>query len=405
MGARALRRLLHQSVDNLNGPLLTEAGQARMRQLLSWSRPKAPAAKLISLTPSEKATALRLRQSLHGLPDPLPVELENEIALMSERAYAGLLRACVQRDLPTSARTLLTHRPLPVIGRQKLLERFIDAQWLEIWDVCAKEAFSNLTKSRSGYDALLHRVMDTSSPALLQAVLDSIAKIGAPVIQFLLERAFEQNRADMFNVILNSRVVQPIRNECLLGCFRDCLFDYRQRQQLALYLLEIGVRPIQAIQPDEIIQPYYWLVEDYNLPVLKRALEFEPPTHESLLKLLGNGHVRPGEAFDHLRSLSRQLPHHKERMNRVAFRAAVSFICSGEKEFIALLDQSLQEGASFKHIASPDLEKKELLVGYKWRKREGNWIDLIGHLLKSGRHEDAEVVKKLKRPRRKKLAG
>ena len=71
-------------------------------------------------------------------------------------------------------------------------------------------------------------------------------------------------------------------------------------------------------------------------------------------------------------------------MNRVAFRAAVSFICSGEKESITLLDQTFQEGASFKDIASSDLEKNELLAGYKWKEREGNWIDLIGYLLKSG---------------------
>jgi hypothetical protein len=400
-GAKSLRRLLHQSVDSLNEPLLTEAGQARMCQLLSWSRPKAPATKRIPFTPSESATALRLRQSLHDLPDPLPAKLKDEVSSISERAYAGLLRACVERDLPDSARILLFHRPLPVTGRQKLLERFVDAQWLKIWDVCAREAFSELPQSRYGYDALLHRVMETGSKALLQAVLDSISSIGKLVVQYLLEEAFKKNRADLFNAILDSRLVQPIRNECLLGCFRDCLFDYRQSQQLALYLLEIGVRPIQSIQPDEILQPCHWLLEDYNFSVLKRTLELEPPTHESLLKLLGCGHLRPGEVFNYLKSVSRQLPLHQERMNRVACRAATSFIYGGEKESITLLDQSFQEGANIKDIAF-NFEKNEPLTGYKWKEREGNWIDLIGHLIKSGRPEDAEAIKKLKRPRRKK---
>jgi hypothetical protein len=392
-------------VDSLNGPLLTEAGKIRMQLLLSLSRPPTSVAKPTRLTVSEKATALHLRKSLHGLPNPLPAELSNEITRMPEKAYAGLLRACVERDLPDSARILLCHRPLPAIGKQKLLERFIDAGWLGIWDVCAEEAFLDLTTSRFGYNALLHRVMGTGSIALLQAVLESITAISTPAAQILLEHAFKQNRKDMFNAILNSKVVQPIRSECLFGCFRDCLFDHRESEQFALYLLEIGVRPIETIQPDEIIQPYYWLVEDTNLPVLKRALEFEPPTHKRLLKLLSSGHVRPGVAFNYLRTISRQLPHHKERMSRLAFRAATSFICNGEKEFTALLDLCFQDGASFTGIASSELEKSDLLIGYKWRKREGNWIDLIGHLLKSGRREDAEIIKKLKRSRRKKIVS
>jgi hypothetical protein len=404
-GARALRRLLHESIENLAEPLLTEAGHARMRQLLSWCRPKITAVKSQCHSPSEKATALRLRQALHGFSDSLPAEFENEVTLLPEKTYAGLLRTCVQRNLPASARTLLRHRPLPVIGRQKLLERFIEVQWQNVWDVCAKEAFADLPNSRSGYDGLLHRVTDTGNIDLLRAVLDSIASINAQVAKFLLEQAFKLNRADMFNAVLEAPVVQPVRDKCLLECFTDCLFDFRQMQQLALYLLEIGVRPIQTIRPDAIFQPLYHLLEDYNFPVLKRALELEPPTPDSLKKLFKLGHLRQGEPLNFLISISRQHELHQERMDKMAFRAAISYINSGQQENITLLGLAFEEGGRLASTDFSDLKNDNPLTGYRWKEREGHWIDLIGHLTKSGRKEEAEMVKVFKRPRLKKLAA
>lgn len=399
LGAAALQRLLHQSVDSLNGPLLTEAGAARMQQLLSWSRPEAPSAKLIPLTQAEKTVALRLRQSLQDLPNPLPAELKAQVLQLSEKTYAGLLRTCIRRGLPKAAQTLLIHRPLPILGRQKLLEQFIDAQWTDIWRVCSNEAILDLTASRYRYNELLHRVIYTGNLALIQSVLDSLTTITAPVVQYLLEQSYKLNRADIFNAILAARIVQPMRSDCLLGCFKDCLLDHRESQPLALYLLEMGVRPIQSIKPDELINEVYWMMEDRNFPVLKRALELEPPTHESLLILLNGGHLRPGATFDLLCSLSRELPQHEARMNRVAFSAAMSFVWSGEQERISLLKQAFHEGASLKDIPPSDFEKSKLLAGYKWKEREGNWIDLIGILLKAGRTEDANAIKKLKRLR------
>lgn len=375
-----------------------------MRQLLSWARPKTPAAQPIPLTQTEKTTALHLRHSLHGLPDPLPAELRPEVERLPDKAYSALLRTCIRRGLPKSARTLVLFRPLPTVGRQKLLEQFIDAQWLDIWGACAKEASPELTASGYGYNALLHRVMDTGNLELLQAVLNCLTAISPPVAQYLLELAFKHGRADMFDAVLASRVVQQIRDACMLGCFRDCLFDHRQSQPLALHLLEIGVRPIQSIKDDEILSSCLWLVENHNLPVLKRALELEPPTHESLLRLL-RGPLRPGACFDLLCSVSRQIPNHHTRMNRVAFRAAVAFICTAEKDPITLLDQAFQEGASFKDMSASEFEESKLLSGFHWREREGNWIDLIGILLKAGRTEDAGAIKKLKRPRAKKSAS
>lgn len=399
LGAPALQRLLHQSVDSLNGPLLTDAGAARMQQLLSWWRPKAPAAKLIPLTQAEKTVALRLRQSLHDLPNPLPAELKAQVLQLSEKTYAGLLRTCIRRGLPKAAQALLIHRPLPILGRKKLLEQFIDAQWTDIWRVCSNEATPDLTASRYRYNELLHRIIHTGNLALLQSVLDSLSTIAAPVVQYLLEQAYKLNRADIFNAILAARIVQPIRSDCLLGCFKDCLLNHRESQPLALYLLEMGVRPIQSIRPDQLIDQVqvHWMMEDGNLPVLKRALELEPPTHESLLKLLNGGRLHPGAGFDLLCSLSRELPQHEVRMNRIAFRAAMSFVWSGEPVWINLLKQAFHEGASIKDNPSSDFEESKLLTGHKWREREGNWIDLIGILLKAGRTDDANVIKKLKR--------
>lgn len=400
-GARALRRLLLQSVDRLQGPLLTEAGDSRMRQLLSWWRPKTPTSKLIPYTQTEKDVALRLRQSLYDLPNPLPAELKTLVDQLPEKAYASLLRTCVRRGLPKAARSLLFHRTLPVSGREKILEQFIDAQWLEIWSACANEATSQFTVASYGYNALLHRVVETGNCALLQAVLDSFTTITARLAQYLLEKAYQLNRADIFNAVLAARVVQPVRSDCLVGCFKDCLFDHRQSQPLALHLLELGVRPIQSIKPNELFDQCCWMMEDRNYPVLKRALELEPPTHESLSKLLSGGPLRPGPAFDLLRVYSRNLQQHQVRMSEVAFRAATSFIWGGESEAISLLNQAFQEGASLKEIPVSMFETSKLLTGHEWRKREGNWIDLIGLLLKAGRLNDAEAIKKFKRSRSK----
>lgn len=401
LGARALRRLLLQSVDRLQGPLLTEAGETRMRQLLSWWRPKTPTSKALPYTQTEKDVVARLRRSLHDLPNPLSTELKTQVGQLPEKAYAGLLRTCVRRGLPKAARTLLLHRPLPVLGREKILEQFIDAQWLEIWSACANEATSQFTLTSHGYNALLHRVVETGNCALLQAVLDSLTTITAWLAQFLLEKAYQSNRADIFNVVLAASVVQPVRSDCLLSCFKDCLFDHRESQPLALHLLEMGVRPIQSIKPDELFDQCCWMMEDRNFPVLKRALELEPPTHESLVKLLSGGPLRPGPAFNLLCSCSRNLPQHQVRMNQVAFRAATSFIWGGESEALTLLNQAFQEGANLKGIPASQFEASKLLTGNDWRKREGNWIDLIGLLLKAGRTDDCEAIKKFKRSRSK----
>ncbi len=397
-GARALRRLLHQLVDGLNGSLLTEAGEARMRQLVSRSRPQPAPAKPIPFTQTEKTTATRLRQSLYDLPDPLTPEFQQLVTKLPEKAYTGLLRSCVRRGLPRSAKILLLHRPLPAIGRLKLLEQFIDAKWTEIWSVCAKEASPELTAARYGYNALLHRVVETGDLPLLQSVLGCLVGITSPVAQYLLELTFRHNRMDMFDAVLAARVVQPVRSVCMLKCFSDCLYDHRQGQPLALHLLELGVRPIQNGNPNDIFSPYHRLIENHNLPVLKRVLELEPPTPESLASLL-NGHLRPGVSFDFLCSLSRQFPGHKSRMDQVASRMATSFIYGGDQQAITVLDLALSEGASLQQLPHPLFADRKPLAGYGWKKREGNWIDLIGHLLKTGHAADAEILKKLKRPR------
>lgn len=86
-------------------------------------------------------------------------------------------------------------------------------------------------------------------------------------------------------------------------------------------------------------------------------------------------------------------------MDQVASRMATSFIYSGDQQAITVLDLTLNEGASLQQLPHPLFADRKPLAGYGWKKREGNWIDLIGHLLKTGHAADAEILKKLKRPR------
>lgn len=397
-GAKALRRFLYQSVETLSGPLLTDAGQARMQQLLSWRRPKTQTAGRRIMSQTEKATADRCRNALNESAESLSSDFKNDISSISEKAYAGVLRTCIQRNLPQSARTLLFYRPLPNLGKNRLLERIVDAGWLNIWDVCSKDAFSDLMESRSGFHGLLVRVVDSGNVKLLKAVLSSLPEMSVPVAAFLLEHSIDLGRADLFASLLEARVMSSVRDEALLLIFRNCLSYGESRQRVAIYLLEIGVRPIVAFVPDMILQPCYNIIDNRNLKVLKRALEFEPPTHDILRMLLTQcGCISPGDSFDFLCSASRALPRHKERMDEMAIKTAQIFICSGQRENLSVLTQAFNEGGDLQEIAQPISEQDDLLRGHKWRERQGNWIDLIGYLNKTRRIHDMEAVKRLKR--------
>ena len=403
IGARALKRLLFKLVDADNQPLLTEKGNARMRQLLEWARPNAkPIKQIVLLSVNDKAGASDLRKSLKNLAAPLLPHLEAQINQLSEKSYAGVIRTCVTQGFEQTACVLLSHRSLPQISQQNLLERFIDRRWLKVWKFCLKEAQLHFSNSASfGYNKFLSRVLETGNPQLLCVTLNVLSCISSQVASHLLERALEVNREDLVQTIVSAPVIKPVLEKCLLQCFAYSFYGHNQSHAISLRLLDLGARPLKAIKASKDVGPSWWLLDNKNLPIFRRALEIEPVNEETITILLNSVHTEPGETFNLLCSLSRNLPDHEARMIRVAFHCAVSFIRGGSKAAITMLEQAFAEGASLSKVPATQFAGAKLLTGYGWREDEGNWIDLMAHLIKIGRKEDAEVLKKLKRPVKK----
>lgn len=402
-GAPALKRLLHQLVDTMAGPLLTEAGEARMQQMLEWSRPKAKTRKPVKLlSKDERSLAADLRVALHHLDRPLPGWIANQIDQLSEKSYGGILRACAWRGLERAACALLEYRALPEVGREKLLQHFIGSDWNEVWKFCQKEVGPCLSLAKPyGYNKLMTEIVERGKGDMLKSVLALFSHIDVNLAASLVQSAFESGRISLVDIIVSSVVVQQVKEAVLLRAFVHSLSGYRQDTLAAIHLMELGVRPVQAIDKEDAILVKSLLLRGENFPVLKHALKLDPPTNESIAKLLDGFSVEPGKTFDWLCNVSKDIPGHKDRMDKVAFNATVAFMRRGSEEHLMLLDRALEEGGTLKNVPWNSFKTAGLLTGHHWREEEGNWIDLIAHLLKKGLVEDAALLKRLRRPKRK----
>lgn len=402
-GAPALKRLLHQLVDTMAGPLLTEAGEARMQQMLEWSRAKTKTRKPMKvLSKSERSLAADLRVALHHLDRPLSAGIASQVDQLSEKSYGGMLRACAWRGLERAACALLEHRALPEVGREKLLQHFIGSDWKEVWKFCQKEAGPCFSSAKPyGYNKPLMEIIKRGDADVLKSVLASLSHADVNLVASLVQSAFEYDRVDLVEVIISSAIMQPIRDETLLRSFVHSLLGHRQDISTAIRLMELGVRPLQAMDREDALMVKDLLLRDENIPVLKHALKLDPPTEKSMAKLLDGFGVKRGKTFDWLCNVSKGITCHKDRMDKVVFNATVAFIRRGFKEHLMLLDHALEQGGALKDIPSNAFEEAGLLTGHRWRDEEGNWIDLVAHLLKKGLSEDAALLKKLRRPKRK----
>ena len=399
-GARSLRRFFRNLVATMDGPLMTGAGQTRMQQVLEMGlRHKKPSKERLLLTKTDKNLSSELRRSLHYIESPLPSELALKISQLSEKSYAALLRTCVLRGLEGQTCVILKHRRLPSFSRENLLTHFINSHWCKVWKFCGDELQGCLPETKySGYNELTDRVIRTGDPKLVRAFLDSLHQIGESHAGFMIERAFEFQRSDLADAVIEAPIFLPIRDKSLLKCFFNSLAPCQRCHAMAFRLLELGVRPIQAID-DAPFGPWSLIVDCENLPVLKRALELERPTEESVAKLLRICERGQLATFDWLCEISRGFPGHRVRMNGMAYRCTAAFIRAGAAEDLAALERCFVEGAKLADIPSHTFAEAKLLNGRDCKDREGNWIDLVARLIKVGRTEDAEVLKKLKPPK------
>jgi len=407
IGAQSLRRHLHRLVDAGCGPLLTAKGIARMEQV--WSnaqvrRPKALKKAPERLNSADSATTSKMRKLIRHLPIPLSEELKQPITMLSDKAFVGLLRTCVRLNLQKSACTLLTHRNLPDHGRLKLLEAFIDLQWVNIWKICGDDVKppEGLTRSRRWhYEKLMQRALNTANGRVLREFLVTQFEIPRGTLNDLIKRAFELGREDLVEIILETPILKNRRSECLLDTFIHILLHYERRPDIASRLLELGVRPIAALNEDDLLGTRYVLLEPENLPILKRALEFEPPEPRSLALLFSGHRIELTETIDWLISVSRGVFGHKERMETLVLRAVATFIRRGEKPQINVIDQAIAEGAKLADIPWSRFVKQKLISGRDWQREQGNWIDLMAHFRKTAKTAELNVLMKLKRePRR-----
>jgi hypothetical protein len=159
-----------------------------------------------------------------------------------------------------------------------------------------------------------------------------------------------------------------------------------------MHLLDIGVRPACTLQTERYLGPQDVLVVPANLPILKKVLELEPPTRESITALMARDFPESTETLDYLVRVSRNLPGHRERSSSIALGAAFSFIREGKASALQVLQLMLAEGAMLSTFSPADFAGHRLLAD---EAEQGNWLDLIGHLAKSGHNADVEFLKRL----------
>ncbi|MGO9199158.1 MAG: hypothetical protein ACLQM8_01295 [Limisphaerales bacterium] len=416
--ASALQRLLRQLVTSIGKePLLTEKGTARMEELYQYgikrTRPTKPP---VLLGDGVKSISARLRKGLGALSHPLSEQAALDVDRLPEKAYTGILRTCTTYGCEDAACALLKRRRLPDYGRKNLLQRFIDLDWLRVWAECGPEAEAQLNSSsgRFGSSDLLRRALEVGDPNLLSAILGSLSALDYWVAQYILEQAFDEGRDDIADAIMGAPAVKPHLRRSLIQCFSHGLEAYHgphycKRPDLAMHLLDMGLRPTCAFQSTDIfLNPRDDLLEKQNLPTLKRVLELEPPTQESVTALMAGDFPERTETLDYLVGVSRNLPGHRECLSSVAIRAAFRFIREGKASAVQVLQLMLAEGAMLSTFSPADFAGHRLLVN---EEEQGNWLDLIGHLAKSGHSADAEFLKQLgkairsakKPPHRRKL--
>ena len=398
-GARSLRRHLHQIVDAGCGPLLTEKGLARMEELHRRARTKSgkPAPDPVRLGAADLRLASDLRSRLRELVHPLSMEVAGQIDRLPPKAYVGVLTTCHTRGLEPAACAMMRHRRLPDYGQSKLLEKFVSSRWVEAFELCAAELRRAICSSEYGCSPLMRKALDTGDADAVRRLLGALPSITEDVVAVALEYAFEQGREDIALAILAAPVVQPIREAAMLKCFKHCLYEWCDHRTIASRMLELGVRPLKAIDKHFFLSPQHELLASENLPVLKRALELDPPTAESLSKLMQGFYLKPGATLDWLCTVSRGMPGHIARMSRIMSQAAFAFIYRGEAPALALLDRAASEGGTLADIPQEEIDERRFLQGYGWQARRDNLIDLIGHLKKGGRSAEVEALKRIKR--------
>ncbi len=398
-GAWALRRHLHQTVDAGCGPLLTEKGAARMAELHHQALTKGskPSAQPVRLLTSDLELASDLRGRLRHIAHPLSGEVSAQIDRLPPKAYAGILTTCHTRGLKSAAYALLHHRRLPDYGQIKLLERFISSRWVETFDLCGLELQQAICSSEYGCSPLMRKALETGDVDAIRRLLGALSSITEDVVAVALEYAFEQGREDIALAIMAAPVVQQVREYATLRCFKNCMHEWHDHRAISLRLLELGVQPLKALGEDFLRSPQHELLAPGNLRVLKRALELDPPTAETLSKLMQAFYLKPGDTLDWLCSLSRAMPDHETRMSRIMRQAAFAFIYRGEPPELAILDYAASEGGTLADISQEEFKERKFLQGYGWKARRDNLIDLIGHLKKAGRSADIEALKRIRR--------
>lgn len=396
LGSGALRRLVNQLIAANCGPLLTAAGEAKMRDLhkLALARLK-PLKPPVRLSASDVALATDLRTLLRRLSHPLPPDVADQVDKLSEKAYAGVLRTCISQGQENAACALLAHRRMPGYGRPRLLERFVRSKWRQIWKACPTELQTAFNATSYGYNELIALAVEMKDPDLIKAMLGSVSSIDEGTAIGAVGLATDSNSPELVLAILNVPSIAPIRERCMLECFVESLSSYPQREHFAHWLLELGVRPIKALSEDEFDLAGGLLA---HLPILKRAANAEPLTPESvatLLSRLGAGFA-PRESMEWLCEVSRAMLGHNERMSDLVLRATVFFIRRGEELDTAILDRALSEGGTLATIPWSQIQSCRLLQGAGWEQERDRMLDLIRFLQKTNRQREIEILKAIK---------
>ena len=368
---------------------------ARMEELHRRGLTKGgkPASGPVRLGAADLRLASDLRSKLRNLVHPLSAEVAGRLDRLPPKAYAGILASCHTRGLEQAACAMLRHRRLPDYGQSKLLERFVSSRWVKSFELCAAELQRAICSSEYGCSPLMRKALDTGDVDAIRRLLGALSSITVDAVAVALEYAFEQGREDIALAMLAAPVVQPIREGAMLRCFKHCLYEWCDRRAIALHLLELGLQPLKALDEHFLVSPHHELLALQNLPVLKRALELDPPTPESLQELMRGFYLKPGTTLDWLCAVSRGMPGHAARMSRIMRQAAVAFINRGEEPALALLDRAASEGGTLVDIPQETIDEQNFLHGYGWQARRDNLIDLIGHLKKAGRSEEVEAMK------------
>lgn len=403
-GAQALRRLLHQLVDSMNSALLTRAGNERMEEIYSRKARKTgpQGLKPERLSQMDKTiepeAAKKLRRALPNIDNISPDELKLRISQLSEKSFLGLLRTCGRSGLEASVCTLLKYRSLPTLSREKLISEFIGLRWKEVWRECIKEAgpFFRVGRRRA-YNHLLSSMLKSGDVQLITSILRELGELDLTTAQCLVNGVMYDASFELLDILFEVPSLGMHRDDCLLDAFELSLLRCFGDPSAPMLLLEKGARPIRALKCEEPIRLTHWLLQDRNLEVLKRAFDLEPPSADSLGCLFASGFIPSGASFEWLCSISRDFAGHKQRMAKVIFHSIVYFIRTGQKDCLVTLALAFEEGGLLSEVAFADFEREKLLTGYRWKEREGHWIDLIGYFAKRGLKEDVEFLKRFKR--------